>query len=144
MIRYEVLILAHPELGSDDASNLERQFEKTVKDHEGSVISYDRWGKYRLAYAVNGEEYGIYYLARFQADEKKLQELVQALKTLYMVRFNTIVLRHMIARLAPGASLEYQRPESLEEAPSREQAAMAERAQADDEEGEDAEIGLDL
>lgn len=119
MLRYEILLLTVPEITSDEANSLEKQLDKIVSDAKGSIISYERWGKYRLAYPVRGYDYGVYYLMRFEVDESKKNDVMQALTTLFSVRYVELVMRHMVTKLNARASLEYKRPESLEETPSK-------------------------
>lgn len=119
MARYELLLLAVPELTKDETQNLETTIEKTITNHGGSVLSWDRWGKYRLEYPIDNKEYGIYFLARFEVEQARVLPLLEALRILCAVKFLDTIMRHMITRLAPNASLEYKRPDSLEDAPSR-------------------------
>lgn len=119
MIRYEVLFLAVPEITNDETASFEGQLEKLVKEHKGNMISFERWGKYRLAYPIRDNDYGVYFLSRFEAASENLKGLLDALKDFFQVRHNELVMRHMIARLKDGISLTYQRPESLEEVPTR-------------------------
>ncbi len=119
MLRYETLLLTVPEITTDEASSLEKQLDKAVHDAKGSVISYERWGKYRLAYPVRNYDYGVYYLMRFEVDDANKEALLEALKTLFSVKYVELVMRNMVTRLDPHASLEYKRPESLEETPTK-------------------------
>ena len=121
MARYEVLFLTVPEITADEASNVEKQVDKIVADSKGKLLSYERWGKYRLAYPVRNYDYGIYYLVRFDSQDTPNKEaLLQELKTLFQVRFVDVVMRFTIVALDPRASLDYKRPESLEEVPTKE------------------------
>lgn len=120
MVRYEVLMLTVPEITADETTALESQFEALVKEHRGTVLSFERWGKYRLAYPVQKNEYGVYFLARFEAGVQDYRALVEAIRVFLMVKNEDLVMRHMVARLDENAPLAYQRPESLEEAPARE------------------------
>ncbi|HZW60619.1 MAG TPA: 30S ribosomal protein S6 [Candidatus Babeliales bacterium] len=117
MLRYEALMLAVPEITQDEVKNLETQFEGAVSGNKGNMLSFERWGKYRLAYPVDKNEYGVYFLARFETAEKP-EALLKALQTLFKVKVNDLVMRDMIAKLDPSAPLTYQRPHSLEEAPA--------------------------
>lgn len=119
MQRYEVLILAIPEITSDETATLEKEFQKAVQQVGGSVISYERWGKLRLAYPIKRNDYGIYFLSRFEVSEAQKHSLLEALKALFAVKYNHLVARYMIAKLDPQASLEYQRPDSVEDVPTR-------------------------
>jgi len=117
MLRYEVLILVTPDVTQDEAASLEKHIAALVKNAKADLISYERWGKYRLAYPVNGKEYGVYYLVRFAAAADQKTELIVHIKDALQVKFNTIVMRHMIHQLGNSQSLEYSRPQSLEEIP---------------------------
>ncbi|MGB8366858.1 MAG: 30S ribosomal protein S6 [Candidatus Babeliales bacterium] len=122
--RYEVLLLTVPEITSDESKDLEKQLNKLVKDVKGSVISFDRWGKYRLVYPVKKNDYGVYYLFRFEVPQnaevpQSNDEFIQEIKTLFKVKLNNIVMRSLFTHLEAKASLAYQRPKSLEEVPVR-------------------------
>lgn len=119
MLRYETLYLAVPELTADEASAIENALEKTVQEHQGKLLSHDRWGKYRLAYPIRNNEYGIYFLARYEVPQDKNFDLNESLKNLFQVRQTELVMRNVVVKLDSAASLEYTRPESLEEVPTR-------------------------
>jgi small subunit ribosomal protein S6 len=114
--RYEALMLTVPEITQDEVKVIENSLDGVVKAAKGSVISFERWGKYRLAYAVDKKDYGVYFLIRFEApaDSKVNEEL----KSLFAIKLHEIVVRNTVARLADAGSLEYHRPKSLEESPS--------------------------
>lgn len=118
MRTYELLMLAVPEITEDESKALEKHVEEQVKQGQGSMVLFDRWGKYRLAYPVNKNEYGVYFLARFQAPTET--NLLDELKRSFVVRLHTTVMRHMISVLDGAVSAAYQRPLSLEETPARE------------------------
>ena len=117
MMRYELLMLSVPEITLDEAKSLESQMERTIREAKGTILSFDRWGKYRLAYPVKKNDYGVYFLTRFEIEDSS--ELLKELKSVFIVKLNDMVMRHMISRLDLDASLEYQKPQSLEEAPAR-------------------------
>ena len=94
------------------------QFARLVENHKGAVISFERWGKYRLAYAVNKNDYGLYFLLRFECSQAN--PLINEIKTLAEVKLHELIMRSIISRLGLNEPLAYQRPQSLEEAPSRE------------------------
>ena len=48
---------------------LEKQLDKIVSDAKGSIISYERWGKYDLPIRYRGYDYGVYYLMRFEVED---------------------------------------------------------------------------
>ena len=117
MYRYEALMLTVPEITADETKAIEQEFDRLVADKKGSMVSFERWGKYRLAYPIKKNDYGVYFLARFETAQP---ELVDTVKTLLDVKMHEVVMRSMISSLDTEASLAYQRPQSLEEAPARE------------------------
>ena len=117
MFRYEILILTIPEITKDEASTLEFQVDKLIKQINGSTISFERWGKYRLAYPVKRNDYGVYFLIRFEVENKRA--IIKDLNSLFAVKFSGIVARSVVAILDAKKSLEYQKPPSLEDTPRR-------------------------
>ncbi len=115
--RYELLMLAVPEITQDEAKELERQVDQIIRNHKGSTVSYERWGKFKLAYPVKKNDYGVYFLTRFESAHSK--ESVEDIRSLFTIKLHHIVMRSVFTVLDSLQSLEYQRPKSLEEAPSR-------------------------
>lgn len=116
--QYEALLLTVPEITGDEVKQLETTLDKAIKTGTGSTISFERWGKYKLAYDINKNDYGIFFLMRFEAPTNT--PIINDMKTLLKVKLNNFVMRDMISVLNPKAPLTYQRPRSLEEAPARE------------------------
>lgn len=59
MKEYELTVLIHPDLEADIETPL-----KTVRDliatHGGTIIREDNWGKKKLAYKINREDFAVY------------------------------------------------------------------------------------
>lgn len=127
MTCYEALLLAIPEVTQDEIQRLESQLTNVIRSQGGAVISFEKWGKYRLAYPVNKNDYGIYFLTRFEIEEAS-GKLIEEIKSILKVKLQDIVARSIIVKLEPGQSLEYQRPQSLEEAPAREMGSFLSNA----------------
>jgi len=117
MFRYEILFLTVPEITKDESEAIKAHFVKVVRAHKGTLISFDRWGKYRLAYPVNKNEYGVYFLTRFDVGKEEKVKLLEALNEIFVFKFNTLITKHIVERLDIAASLEYRRPDSLEDSP---------------------------
>jgi small subunit ribosomal protein S6 len=118
MLRYEILMLSVPEITQDEVKQLENRLEKLVEQYKGSLLSFERWGKYRLAYPVKKNDYGVYFLLRFEIKQDPTA-LLNEIKTIFAVKLNDIIMRHLVSRLDADASLAYQRPQSLEDAPAK-------------------------
>lgn len=112
--KYELLILAAPEITQDETKDLEKQLEALIKERKGSSSSFERWGKYRLAYPVRKNEYGVYFLARFEVPET--DNLNKDIRSFLRIKFDTAVMRNLLTALPAQAPFEYHRPRSLEEA----------------------------
>jgi small subunit ribosomal protein S6 len=116
--RYEMLLLTVPEITQDEAKDMEKQLNGLIKEHAGSTATFDRWGKYRLAYPVRKNEYGVYFLIRF--DAANIAPLNEAMRSTLRIRFDNVVMRSQLSLLSADAQAQYKRPRSLEEAPQEE------------------------
>ena len=117
MRRYETLILTVPEVTQDEAKDLERRLDKLVKKADGSVILFDKWGKYKLAYPVKKNDYGVYFLLRFEVPENS--SALRDIDQLFKVKLRDLVMRFMTSVIDADAGLSYERPPSLEDTPTR-------------------------
>lgn len=113
--RYETLMLTVPEITQDETKKLEKEFDRIVAEVKGTTLSFERWGKYHLAYPVQKNEYGVYFLVRYEVPEGTTVQ--DEIKSLFTIKVNTFVMRSVTTLLDPKAPLAYQRPKSLEESP---------------------------
>jgi len=74
----------------DGIDEVKQKVEGIITGREGVVVSYEKLGKKRLAYAIAKRQYGVYYLVNFNGNGK----IVQALE--YYLRLNPLVLRYLI------------------------------------------------
>lgn len=117
MTKYEYLMLANPGITGDETSGLEKNFEKLIKQFEGSLVSFDRWGKCRLSYPVKHHDYGVYYMVRFEMTSPK--EFLKELKLLLDVKYNDIIMRTATVKIDAKKTYTDFRPESVEDIPTR-------------------------
>ena len=59
MKEYELTVLIHPDLESDIETPLTKVRE-LVKQHGGEITKEDNWGKKKLAYKINREDFAVY------------------------------------------------------------------------------------
>ncbi|MDB5183912.1 MAG: rpsF [Candidatus Saccharibacteria bacterium] len=59
MKEYELTVLIHPDLEADLEAPLTK-VRDIVKNAGGEIVSEDNWGKKKLAYKINKEEFAIY------------------------------------------------------------------------------------
>lgn len=114
MFRYEVLFLTISEITEDESKNIQSLFSKIIQDAKADIISFERWGKYKLAYTIKRSEYGVYYLARFETNIENKAEVLKNIRNLLAIKLNNLILKYYIQKL-PYGFLEYKRPASLEE-----------------------------
>lgn len=118
MLRYEVLFFTAPEITADEATAIEKQVEQVVSHAKGNILSFERWGKYKLAYPIKHNEYAVYFLVRFEVSNEFKDSLLEVLTHLFAVKQGDLIMRHLVSKLKADQSLEYSRPDALEEAMS--------------------------
>jgi small subunit ribosomal protein S6 len=59
MKEYELTVLIHPDLEVDIEAPLTK-VRDLIKTHGGEIIREDNWGKKKLAYKINREDFAIY------------------------------------------------------------------------------------
>lgn len=112
MLRYETLILAHPEITEDEVTQLERYFNAHLSDLKGQVDTFDQWGKMRLSFPVKKNDYGSYILVRFQSAPEFTSSFMKELDTFFRIKCNDFVLRHVTVKLDADAPATYLKPEA--------------------------------
>ena len=114
MVNYETLMLARTEITNDELSALERQIDKILTARKGKMTVFDRWGKYKLAYPVEKNVYGVYALSRYQVPKEELGEFFKELDTLFRIKYNEVVMRHVNMKLDGEVSSIYKHPEAID------------------------------
>jgi len=91
MRSYELVVIIHPDL-DDEAINetLDRIKDWIVKSG-GSIDNIDSWGKRHLAYEIQKQDEGIYYLLNISAPSNSIAELERNLRILEPVMRHLIV-----------------------------------------------------
>ena len=59
MNRYETLLLIRPDVTGDEFSSLESAVERILSESGAKLVSFDRWGKYKLMYPVRKNNAGV-------------------------------------------------------------------------------------
>lgn len=59
MKEYELTVLIHPDLEVDLDAPLDK-VRKLITDNGGKVVSEDNWGKKKLAYRINNQDFAVY------------------------------------------------------------------------------------
>ena len=92
MKNYELLYITDPS-NEESIEDTRKRIEGIITGREGTVTSFNKLGKKRLAYPIQKRQYGVYFLVNLDGDGR----IVEALD--YFLRLNPIVLRHIILNL---------------------------------------------
>jgi small subunit ribosomal protein S6 len=114
MLHYETLILSNTHITKDELFAIEDYFDKLTSAVGGRIRSFDKWGKYRLAFPVKKNDYGIYTLIRFEVPKENATTIFKDLDSFLKIKCNEIVLRSVTIKLDKEFSLDYKRPESVD------------------------------
>jgi small subunit ribosomal protein S6 len=113
MKHYETLMLLPVSATTNEIALIEKQLKALTKAANGSVTVFDKWGRYRLAYPINKQEYGVYILARYEVEEPTA--FFQKLETFLKVKCVDSVMRYVHVVLSAAAYAEpYIKPEAME------------------------------
>jgi ribosomal protein S6 len=114
MVRYETLFLTRTELTDDESSMIERQLDKLVTDAEGTFDTFDKWGKYKLAFPVKKHTHGIYILSRYQLPSQSAAKVLEEFSQFLKIKCNEIVMRHVTIKIKPNAATTYNKPDPID------------------------------
>ena len=112
--QYETLLLTRTETTDDELATIESYFEKAAKDGKGSLVSFDKWGKYQLAYPVKKNSYGVYALARYELPKEDVKATHAVIESFLKIKCTEVVLRHVTVALKEGSEGAYQKPEPID------------------------------
>jgi Ribosomal protein S6 len=113
MINYETLMLVRSEVTDDELGVLERQLDKIAVGKKGQLTLFERWGKYKLAYPVKKEHYGVYVLARYEVADDQLDPFFAELDALFRIKYHELIMRHVTMKLPAAVASVYKRPEPV-------------------------------
>jgi len=78
---------------TEAASALANNYKKVITDDKGTVTNFKDMGQRKLAYTINKQVNGFYYVINFNATAETVKELDRRLG------LDESILRHMIIRL---------------------------------------------
>lgn len=80
MRSYEMMTILNPDLDTEAHEASLQKIEKLICDNAGKVDSLDRWGKKRLAYAIDHLNDGNYSIFNFSGEPETVKEVDRVLK----------------------------------------------------------------
>jgi small subunit ribosomal protein S6 len=90
MRNYEVAIIANPDLDDQAVQALEEKVSSWIAAADGKAYDVERWGRRRLAYAIDGNRDGFYLFFQTQMPPQASGAIERDL------RLNEDILRFMI------------------------------------------------
>jgi small subunit ribosomal protein S6 len=117
---YELVLLLHPDLEIDLEKPLTK-LRKIIADNQGEITKEENWGKRKLAYRINKEDFAVYMYIEVSLPGETVKKLQSTLN------ITDEVLRYLLTAVDPkaiAAKLE------AEEAAAKEAAKPAEEAKA--------------
>ena len=92
MRKYEIAVVLHPDLEIDLESRLEK-IETILTKNGGKITKKDNWGKRKLAYKINKQDWGIYVFFQVDTSPEQVAKINQSL------RITEEVMRYLIVSL---------------------------------------------
>jgi small subunit ribosomal protein S6 len=75
---YELVVLLHPDLEIDLEKPLAK-LRQIIKDNKGDITKEDSWGKRKLAYRINGEDFAMYAYMELSLPAESVKKLQSTL-----------------------------------------------------------------
>ena len=75
MSSYEHVFICRQDLTSTQAESIADEFKKTLSDNGGKVIDTEYWGLKTIAYRMNKNRKGHYFLMRSESDSSAVSEM---------------------------------------------------------------------
>jgi small subunit ribosomal protein S6 len=90
--KYETIFIVDPNFEADQVNELVEKFKGLIQEQGGQIDGVDDWGKRRLAYPINKQREGYYFLINFTAKPETAQDLERVYK------ITNGVLRYLIVK----------------------------------------------
>lgn len=94
MSLYETILVVSAKFDEEAMAALIKRFTDLIAE-KGTVISVDEWGKRRLAYEIQKETEGYYFLVSFESEPEFISELER------IYRITDGLLRTLVVRKEP-------------------------------------------
>jgi small subunit ribosomal protein S6 len=75
---YELVVLLHPDLEMDLDKPLAK-VRSIIKDNQGEITKEDNWGKRKLAYQINKEDFAVYVYMELSLPPETVKKLQSTL-----------------------------------------------------------------
>lgn len=93
MNKYEIMFIVKTTMESEAAQKIAANYKKVITDNKGEVTNYKEMGQRKLAYEIEKQINGFYYVMNFNANSETIKELDRRLS------LDENIIRHLIIRL---------------------------------------------
>ncbi len=110
MRQYETMVLLSPDLEEEAVEERIAKFEKHITDNEGEILNVERLGKKRLAYEINDQRHGIYFVVTYKSEDAIIKDIERQLRLdddswrFITVRMDEALLRKLEKNVKAAAS----------------------------------------
>jgi len=92
MTKYEIMFIVKATLEESALNSIVKEVQNLISNNGSKVIEFKEMGRKKLAYPINKEVSGFYYLMNVEANTETVQEFDRKL------RINENILRHLILK----------------------------------------------
>ncbi len=93
MRNYEIMYIIRTTIAEDEVKKVAKSFEKVLTDNGAKITDVNEWGQRELAYEINDNKSGYYYVITLTAnDDKAINEFDR------LARNSKDVVRHLITK----------------------------------------------
>jgi len=131
---YELVYLLRLSVTPEQATEVQKQIEAIIAQHEGTIAKFGEFGKRKLAFSIDHETHANYWLAEFEVATEAVKELHRILT------LEGRVLRFLITATRPKTEEDIERErrmkESIEKSEMKERQTQRERVKEKEKEKE--------
>ena len=92
MTKYEIMFIVKSTLDETTLNNIVKETQGIITNYKGKVVDFKDLGRKKLAYPINKEVSGFYFLITVEAPTEAIQEFDRRL------RLNENIVRHLILK----------------------------------------------
>ena len=82
MHTYELVIIIHPDLDDEAVNQAIDKIKGWIEAGKGKIVEIQEWGKRRLAYQIQKQNEGLYYLMKLELDPASNAEIERNIRIL--------------------------------------------------------------
>ena len=90
---FELVFITDPMLSDKDLESLQKSIKMSLSKSEGKIVHEYLWGRRRLAYEIEGNDFGVYHIWYFTGSGKTVDELQR------QFGYSDSVLRHQVIKV---------------------------------------------